>query len=294
MVFILCCQAIVDRLWLSSTLHVVVRKKPFEEVGRLTYAAHGQASANYAVRNPRVSFNPIFYLNTTLHVADIIKSSWNPIEHPVTRRKHEGWDTARFLEHRQGNSRDRGRRNPRVSFNPIFYLNTTLHVADIIKSSWNPIEHPVRGSNPTSTSRLPLSRLGQPGSILALVKPSGGVAVRPRKGATAATKSVMHLGHSEAMHQVTKILGINQLIQFISYDTCAMGTLVPAVTVSITGKRECGTYSQAFEAMTYSVCTELQSVGAYDDTTNKQRPALILIKPNNHSAQATVYWDPVQ
>ncbi|KAG5455066.1 hypothetical protein CSKR_104572, partial [Clonorchis sinensis] len=43
----------------------------------------------------------------------------------------------------------------------------------------------VRGSNPTSASRLPLSRLGQPGSIPALVLPSGGMATRHRKGATA-------------------------------------------------------------------------------------------------------------
>ncbi|KER27848.1 LOW QUALITY PROTEIN: hypothetical protein T265_13715 [Opisthorchis viverrini] len=43
----------------------------------------------------------------------------------------------------------------------------------------------VRGSNPTSASRLPLSRLGQPGCIPALVLPSGSMAVRHRKGATA-------------------------------------------------------------------------------------------------------------
>ncbi|KER25612.1 LOW QUALITY PROTEIN: hypothetical protein T265_14179, partial [Opisthorchis viverrini] len=43
----------------------------------------------------------------------------------------------------------------------------------------------VRGSNPTSASQLPLSRLGQPGSIPALVLPSGGMAARHRKGATA-------------------------------------------------------------------------------------------------------------
>ncbi|KAG5454445.1 Heteroproteinous nuclear ribonucleoprotein L, partial [Clonorchis sinensis] len=44
----------------------------------------------------------------------------------------------------------------------------------------------VRGSNPTrSASRLPLSRLGQPGSIPALVLPSGGMAARHRKSATA-------------------------------------------------------------------------------------------------------------
>ncbi|KER26348.1 hypothetical protein T265_06393 [Opisthorchis viverrini] len=43
----------------------------------------------------------------------------------------------------------------------------------------------VRGSNPTSVSRRPLSRLGQPGSIPALVLPSGGKALRLGKGATA-------------------------------------------------------------------------------------------------------------
>ncbi|KER25219.1 hypothetical protein T265_07261 [Opisthorchis viverrini] len=43
----------------------------------------------------------------------------------------------------------------------------------------------VRRSNPTSATRLPLSRLGQPDSIPALVKPSGGMAARHRKGVTA-------------------------------------------------------------------------------------------------------------
>ncbi|KAG5453260.1 hypothetical protein CSKR_108466 [Clonorchis sinensis] len=39
------------------------------------------------------------------------------------------------------------------------------------------IDQKVRGSNPTSASRLPLSRLGQPGSIPALVQASSGMAV---------------------------------------------------------------------------------------------------------------------
>ncbi|KAG5444121.1 hypothetical protein CSKR_101607 [Clonorchis sinensis] len=39
-------------------------------------------------------------------------------------------------------------------------------------------------SIPTSASRLSLSRLGKPGSIPALVLPSGGMAARHRKGAT--------------------------------------------------------------------------------------------------------------
>ncbi|KAG5452982.1 hypothetical protein CSKR_110347 [Clonorchis sinensis] len=43
----------------------------------------------------------------------------------------------------------------------------------------------VRCSNPTSASRLSLSRFGQPGSIPTLVLPSGGMAARHRKGVTA-------------------------------------------------------------------------------------------------------------
>ncbi|KAG5442087.1 hypothetical protein CSKR_111936 [Clonorchis sinensis] len=43
----------------------------------------------------------------------------------------------------------------------------------------------VRGSNPTSESRIRLSRFGQPESIPALVLPSGGMTARHRKGLTA-------------------------------------------------------------------------------------------------------------
>ncbi|KAG5442647.1 Vacuolar protein-sorting-associated protein 28 [Clonorchis sinensis] len=43
----------------------------------------------------------------------------------------------------------------------------------------------VCGSNPTSASRLPLCKFGQPGSISALVLPSSGMAARHRKGVTA-------------------------------------------------------------------------------------------------------------
>ncbi|KAG5453448.1 TAR DNA-binding protein 43 [Clonorchis sinensis] len=50
---------------------------------------------------------------------------------------------------------------------------------------WSERDRKVRGSNPTSASRLPLSRLGQPGSIPALVFPSGGKATKRQKDATA-------------------------------------------------------------------------------------------------------------
>ncbi|KAG5448904.1 hypothetical protein CSKR_103473, partial [Clonorchis sinensis] len=50
----------------------------------------------------------------------------------------------------------------------------------------------VRGSNPTSASRLPLSRLGQPDSIPALVPPSVDMAARHRKGVTAERIPCLH------------------------------------------------------------------------------------------------------
>ncbi|KAG5454358.1 hypothetical protein CSKR_113904 [Clonorchis sinensis] len=49
----------------------------------------------------------------------------------------------------------------------------------------------VRGSNPTSASQLPLSTIGQPGSIQALVLPSGGIAARHRKGVAAERLSII-------------------------------------------------------------------------------------------------------
>ncbi|KER20302.1 hypothetical protein T265_11111 [Opisthorchis viverrini] len=53
----------------------------------------------------------------------------------------------------------------------------------------------VRGSNPTSASRLPLSRLGRPGSIPALVLPSCGMAARHRKRATVGTLTQLDHSH---------------------------------------------------------------------------------------------------
>ncbi|KAG5451330.1 hypothetical protein CSKR_109323 [Clonorchis sinensis] len=46
-------------------------------------------------------------------------------------------------------------------------------------------DHKDCGLNPTSASRLPLSRLGQSGSISALMLPSSGMAAMHRMGATA-------------------------------------------------------------------------------------------------------------
>ncbi|KER24474.1 hypothetical protein T265_07843 [Opisthorchis viverrini] len=55
----------------------------------------------------------------------------------------------------------------------------------------------VRGLNPISASRLPLSRLGQPGSISALVRPLCGMAARHRNGATAGPSRIKLSGELE-------------------------------------------------------------------------------------------------
>ncbi|KER33296.1 hypothetical protein T265_12638, partial [Opisthorchis viverrini] len=62
--------SLFDRLWPSSTLHVVVRKEPFEEVGRLAYATRGQASVTYAVRSVHLtrSLFDRLWPSSTLHV----------------------------------------------------------------------------------------------------------------------------------------------------------------------------------------------------------------------------------
>ncbi|KER22732.1 hypothetical protein T265_09217 [Opisthorchis viverrini] len=59
-------------------------------------------------------------------------------------------------------------------------FTTRGEMAEVVRARITNLK--VRGSNPTSATRLPLSRLGQPGSIPALVLPSGGMAARHRKG----------------------------------------------------------------------------------------------------------------
>ncbi|KAG5444076.1 hypothetical protein CSKR_104237 [Clonorchis sinensis] len=76
----------------------------------------------------------------------------------------------------------------------------------------------VRGSNPTSASRLPLSRLGQPGSIPALVQPSGGMAVRHRKGATAERRRRWY--SSDHVHLWSLVTGSFGRMKFM-YRSCS-------------------------------------------------------------------------
>ncbi|KER26134.1 LOW QUALITY PROTEIN: hypothetical protein T265_14065 [Opisthorchis viverrini] len=98
----------------------------------------------------------------------------------ATRREHEGWGAGRLPRPRQGKSRGRGR-----------VRTTDLAVTDTFSGSETTqrlerkfTDRKVRGSNPTSACRLPLSRLGHPGSIPALVLSPCDMASRHRKGAT--------------------------------------------------------------------------------------------------------------
>ncbi|KER32582.1 hypothetical protein T265_01452 [Opisthorchis viverrini] len=67
------------------------------------------------------------------------------------------------------------------------YYNSARLVAQWLELEFTDRE--VRGSNPTSACRLPLSRLGQPGSIPALAFPWGGMAARHQKDAMAGGKT---------------------------------------------------------------------------------------------------------
>ncbi|KER20419.1 hypothetical protein T265_11021 [Opisthorchis viverrini] len=92
----------------------------------------------------------------------------------LTAMLREGWDTVRLLKSRQGKLRDSGR---------VRTTNLPARWPKWLEREFT--DRKVRGSNPTSATQLPLPRLGQPGSISALVLPSGGMAARHRKGATA-------------------------------------------------------------------------------------------------------------
>ncbi|KAG5454334.1 Trafficking kinesin-binding protein 1, partial [Clonorchis sinensis] len=118
-----------------------------------------------------------------------------PFRYLTVMRSKGSWDTARLSKLRQGKSRGRGR--VRTTNLPVTIKRAcSCYMLEITADAdgnarwlkWLEREFTdlkVRGSNPTSASRFPLSRLGQPGSIPTLVLPSGGVAARHRKGVTA-------------------------------------------------------------------------------------------------------------
>ncbi|KAG5444743.1 hypothetical protein CSKR_113851 [Clonorchis sinensis] len=67
-----------------------------------------------------------------------------------------------------------------ICHNP-FFMARAVFVGAIILLECKFTDQMVRGLNPTSASRLPLSSLGQPGSIPGLVLPSGGTAAGAEK-----------------------------------------------------------------------------------------------------------------
>ncbi|KAG5443929.1 hypothetical protein CSKR_100821 [Clonorchis sinensis] len=77
-----------------------------------------------------------------------------------------------------------------------------------------------RGSNPTSASRLPLSRLGQPGSLSALVLPLGGMAAKHRKGVTAEQFSFWT--PTMALRHVARSLCFTTIQLAVWSDTCTL------------------------------------------------------------------------
>ncbi|KAG5452395.1 hypothetical protein CSKR_100794 [Clonorchis sinensis] len=87
--------------------------------------------------------------------------------------------------------------------NQILLITATLLGRRLKWSERELTDRKVLGSNPTSASRLPLSRLGQPGSIPALVLPSGGMASRHRKSVTAERflTNCLLFGDSYALHR---------------------------------------------------------------------------------------------
>ncbi|KAG5450800.1 E3 UFM1-protein ligase 1 [Clonorchis sinensis] len=106
----------------------------------------------------------------------------------ATRRKREGWDIARLSKSRQGKSRGRGRvRTTNLSANATFLGE----MAQLLEREFT--DRKVRGLDPVSASQLPLSKLGQPGSIPALVLPLGGMTARHRKDLNCSSRHISNM-----------------------------------------------------------------------------------------------------
>ncbi|KER31771.1 hypothetical protein T265_02006 [Opisthorchis viverrini] len=103
---------------------------------------------------------------------------------------------------------------------PIHDVLTNTHAA-------GSLFEPVRGSNPAYASRLSLSRLWQPGSIQALVLPSGGTAARHRKGATAEQLLYYFIIHQKSPSSEHRVLFCLQApIHDVLTNTHAAGKLL--------------------------------------------------------------------
>ncbi|KAG5452074.1 hypothetical protein CSKR_111114 [Clonorchis sinensis] len=113
---------------------------------------------------------------------------WVEVEHKIDENSGTAptWDVRERIKEKVSNSvsTERSRQNTSIITSKVLFLVWFVSLG-ARWSKW--LEHEftdrkVRGSNPTFASRLPLSRLGQPGNIPALVPPSGGMVVRHRKG----------------------------------------------------------------------------------------------------------------
>ncbi|GAA48265.1 exosome complex component CSL4 [Clonorchis sinensis] len=74
-------------------------------------------------------------------------------------------------------------------------------------------------------------------------------------------------GPNQMVAQIVRRMGrlslssVDSSIRADCHEPCTIGTLVPAATVSITGKRECGTYNEALEAKTVVELVPLKAPG---------------------------------
>ncbi|KER23879.1 hypothetical protein T265_08343 [Opisthorchis viverrini] len=115
--------------------------------------------------------------------------------------KHGGWDTARLPRPRQG-SLDAEMLSHSLGYTPSRTIrdseaNSLVGTTTQLCSKQTLVNPSgvVRGSNPTSATRLPLSRLARPGNIQLHFAPSGIMVVRHRKGTRAEQRrSLLKLG----------------------------------------------------------------------------------------------------
>ncbi|KER20029.1 hypothetical protein T265_11330 [Opisthorchis viverrini] len=117
-----------------------------------------------------------------------------------------------------------------------------------------------KGPNPTSTSRLPLSRLGRPGCIPALVPPSCGMVAWHRKGATAERLLYYYLLFQSLLHEDLSSTGAGVTqVEIIPCDgePCALTRAVNYIVRTAFVAYPCS----AFSALTVSTDANVESRG---------------------------------
>ncbi|KER33938.1 LOW QUALITY PROTEIN: hypothetical protein T265_12524 [Opisthorchis viverrini] len=117
-------------------------------------------------------------------------------------------------------SLDRGSREAEVGFEPraFWSVNSQPYHPVRIPLDTHGLSVRARGSNATSVTRLPLSRLVRPGSIPALVTPTCGMSARHRKGATAGQS---HTSCSVERAGLISMIHLRKLRTGVSRELCA-------------------------------------------------------------------------